>query len=754
MARNIGGGEDPLGQAASTAADVPGVTAACLLVRRSTFEAVGGFTLGYDYGMEDVDLCMKLRATSGRIVYEPQATFWHHESATQRAEAGDVRLARQQANRQLFEDLWGPRVFREVLLDHLTGSGTWSVSPLHVGITLTKDDPAAGYGDWHTGHELGDAIAALGWRVSYLERHGGAWYEPDPSLDVVVALLDAFDIRRLPDGVVTIAWVRNWTDRWISQPWFDEFDLVLASSHRSKELIDAASVHVAVVMPIATNPARFRPAARQAAGPDNGRGCDVLFAGNHWGEPRVVEDLLLRLRDDGRSIRLHGLGWDAVGLGDLGGPLSYDDLPAAYAGAAIVLDDAAGPPKPYGSMNSRVFDALATGCLVITDNVIGADELFEGLLPAADDVDGMHGLVDRYLGDPEARIELAGRLQDIVRARHTYGHRARQLRDLLGLWAAQPHVDIAVGPPSWEAAAHWGDYHFGRAFQRALQRRGWAARLRIAPEWEGDAGNRADVAVHVFGLRKRPVRPAQVSVLWVISHPDLVTTEMLHEQDLVFVASNTFAEALRHRSERPVATLHQATDPDRFSPRPGGPAHDLLFVGNSRHVRRRVVDVLTRAGRDLAVYGSGWTPDLLDPRHLRGTFVPNEELAAFYAAASIVVNDHWDDMAAEGFISNRLYDAAAAGAFVISDHVDGLEEEFDGGIVTFGEDRELLALVDRYLAAPSERAAAAARARDAVLARHTFGHRAASFQDLVAPLIVGRPSRIRPDDNTDGAVPR
>ena len=46
--------------------------------------------------------------------------------------------------------------------------------------------------------------------------------------------------------------------------------------------------------------------------------------------------------------------------------------------------------------------------------------------------------------------------------------------------------------------------------------------------------------------------------------------------------------------------------------------------------------------------------------------MPNEDLdlAAYYGAAAIEVNDRWTDMAEQGFMPNRLYDAAASGAFV------------------------------------------------------------------------------------------
>ncbi|WP_447977038.1 glycosyltransferase [Candidatus Nitrospira bockiana] len=58
------------------------VTAACMLVRRSLFESVGGFDEGYRNGFEDVDLCLKLREQGARIVYQPQSVLYHLESQT------------------------------------------------------------------------------------------------------------------------------------------------------------------------------------------------------------------------------------------------------------------------------------------------------------------------------------------------------------------------------------------------------------------------------------------------------------------------------------------------------------------------------------------------------------------------------------------------------------------------------------------------------------------------------------------------
>lgn len=60
------------------------VTGACLLTRRSRFEALGGFDERLAVDFNDVDYCLRLAEQGYRTVYVPQATLAHVEKATRR----------------------------------------------------------------------------------------------------------------------------------------------------------------------------------------------------------------------------------------------------------------------------------------------------------------------------------------------------------------------------------------------------------------------------------------------------------------------------------------------------------------------------------------------------------------------------------------------------------------------------------------------------------------------------------------------
>jgi len=87
------------------------LTAACLLVRRSAYEAVQEFDEGYWNGYEDVDLCFKLGQKGWSIIYQPESVVVHYES-----KSGKERLAKAEENIARLHAKWLGVVKPEVIV--------------------------------------------------------------------------------------------------------------------------------------------------------------------------------------------------------------------------------------------------------------------------------------------------------------------------------------------------------------------------------------------------------------------------------------------------------------------------------------------------------------------------------------------------------------------------------------------------------------------------------------------------------------
>jgi O-antigen biosynthesis protein len=83
------------------------VTAACLIVDRAKFEAVGGFDeQGFPIALNDVDLCLKLRARGWENFWTPYATLYHKESASRASDLSPERRAGYERECQNFRARW------------------------------------------------------------------------------------------------------------------------------------------------------------------------------------------------------------------------------------------------------------------------------------------------------------------------------------------------------------------------------------------------------------------------------------------------------------------------------------------------------------------------------------------------------------------------------------------------------------------------------------------------------------------------
>jgi hypothetical protein len=285
---------------------------------------------------------------------------------------------------------------------------------------------------------------------------------------------------------------------------------------------------------------------------------------------------------------------------------------------------------------------------------------------------------------------------------------------------------IVTSAPKGEAKEQWGDTWFARDLADALTRQGQVVKVVSRAGASVDKRADDDVVLVLRGLREvqPPSQRSNTWMMWVISHPELVTAREMDAYDAVFAASSHWQAP----EDRPWTPLLQATNPRRFHPAAAtsdsGP--QLLFVGSTRGEFRPVVRAVMASSRaqDLTVYGVGWQ-EFLPAGCIAGEFLPNEQLPAAYAAAGIVLNDHHTDMAQQGFLSNRLFDAVACGARVVSDQAAGLKEVFGPSVVVFDSDGQLEQVLQQEPESIFPSAAERRERAEELAQSHSFDARAA-----------------------------
>ncbi len=114
------------------------VTAACLVIRKEIFEAVGGFNEMLPIALNDIDFCLRVREAGYRNIWTPYAELYHHESATRGFEDTPERQARFSKEVEYMQQRWGslllndPAYSPNLTLDHEDFSLAWPprVDPL------------------------------------------------------------------------------------------------------------------------------------------------------------------------------------------------------------------------------------------------------------------------------------------------------------------------------------------------------------------------------------------------------------------------------------------------------------------------------------------------------------------------------------------------------------------------------------------------------------------------------------------------
>ncbi|MCF6287381.1 MAG: glycosyltransferase, partial [Candidatus Hydrogenedentes bacterium] len=183
--------------------------------------------------------------------------------------------------------------------------------------------------------------------------------------------------------------------------------------------------------------------------------------------------------------------------------------------------------------------------------------------------------------------------------------------------------------------------------------------------------------------------------------------EIARHFDFVYLAQRGQIQEFLDAGIKHVRWMPLGCSPELHTAKRGALNYDVAFVGsvastsgnNRQHFITRVKEAF--------------------PNHFVEQCWPHE-MAAAYTRSRIVVN-----RCLNNDVNMRVFEAMAAGALLITDDADGLDELFENGrdLIVYHNDDEAIALIEHYLADDEARERIARAGRERVLKEHTYACR-------------------------------
>lgn len=209
---------------------------------------------------------------------------------------------------------------------------------------------------------------------------------------------------------------------------------------------------------------------------------------------------------------------------------------------------------------------------------------------------------------------------------------------------------------------------------------------------------------------------------------------MLSHFDLATFVNDTAVQNYRAKGVK-AAYWQIGYEPDGvgYEPDERTKRHAVVLLGNGYSEQRQALAAVL-ADFDTGIYGGSWPPGVASG----DTLYDFRTGCQIYQGAKLSIGDsQWPDEA-RGFVSNRLFQAlAAGGAMLLHQRFAGMEELIglrDGvHLVIWNDFADLRAKIAYYLAHEDERARIAAAGHIEVLRNHSFEKRVAELRNILEP---------------------
>ncbi|MPM06685.1 Undecaprenyl-phosphate 4-deoxy-4-formamido-L-arabinose transferase [bioreactor metagenome] len=429
---------------------VNAITAACLAINASYFCELTGFDPIFINGQEDVDFCFRLwRKFHKKLLVEPNSTVIHLESKTQ----GRGRFIFQ--NRRIYYDRWHEKIIPD---DEIIYSSNGIIIEKYIFDTASKiseelntavpekvispkmEKVEANYfkegncdiaikiscpdikqrnqwGDYHFAVGLADAFAKFGYRprIDFLPE----WYKNKGTTKINFFIHGLSSFQPI-FGEKNFVWI-------ISHPneepidYLSKFDKVFVASNSYATTLSNNLGDKVIPLLQCTEPAIFYPGKTNSELRN-----DILFVGN---SRNVFRPIIQKSIKENILVSIYGSRWDNFVDRKFikGQSIPNILLGDYYRSAKVILNDHWEDMKRLGFVSNRLFDVLATGIPVISDEVEGIPEEFSQFIYFYEKYSSLKEVVDMAISEDPIMKYKRYRFSKTIRENHSFEARAKEI---------------------------------------------------------------------------------------------------------------------------------------------------------------------------------------------------------------------------------------------------------------------------------------------------------------------------------------
>lgn len=427
------------------------LTGACLALRAQDFVKMLGFDPIYINGQEDVDLCLRLGGGARQFTCATDSVVVHHEGKT----AGRGKHIGE--NRAIFAERWADKILPDdqdcyqqdgIMIENyradselhdangvavflpefqrrqkLATPGVIGAlgSSFRLRIPCPNPERKESWGDYHFSVALARALARQGIdaEISFLQN----WKQPADKgqVDLVLRGLSNFSEHATKAAISgpRVMWMISHPDK-VSDDELEEYDFVFVASEAWAQKLQTR-LKRPEVLPLlqCTEAERFFPEAFDPA-----LRHERLFVGN---SRKVLRNVVALAVKEDLPLSIYGEMWEGLAPSTWVRSTNIPNVELAtyYASAGVVLNDHWDTMRKAGFVSNRVFDVLACGAPLVTDDVLQMPDL----LREACTILTEHGTLRDAIEQAQNFSELATRaeISAWIRSEHSFNARAREI---------------------------------------------------------------------------------------------------------------------------------------------------------------------------------------------------------------------------------------------------------------------------------------------------------------------------------------